>query len=91
MATIITEGIGMPDARPEHGTPIDAAKMRSIGYLGRGRTRPHVREGREHPETGVPFKAVTDELNNTVTEHATKDDRVDVLVRPETTRQVGNG
>lgn len=72
------------------GTPIDLAKMRSIGVLG-GRSKPHVREGRQHPETGVAYKAVTDEFNNTVTEHATKDDRVDVLVRPETTRQVGNG
>jgi hypothetical protein len=66
-------------------------RMRSIGYLSRGRTRPRVVEGREHPETGVPFKATTDELNNTVTEHATKDDRQDVLVRPQTVRQVGNG
>jgi hypothetical protein len=72
------------------GTPIDLDKLRSIGVIGK-RTRPVVREGREHPETGRPYKAVTDELNNTVTEHATRDDRVDVLVRPETVRQVGNG
>ena len=80
----------MPDCRPGHGTPINIEKMRSL-LVGRRTGRPTVREGRQHPETGRPFKAVTDEHNNTVTEHATKDDRVDVLIRPETTRQVGNG
>lgn len=63
------------------GTPIDLDKMRSLAVIGR-RTRPVVREGRR--EDGVRFKATTDELNNTVTEHATRDDRVDVLVRPQT-------
>ena len=67
-------------------------RMRSIGYLSRGRTRSvSVVEGRGHPETGVPFKATTDERNHTTTEHATPDDRVDVLLRPETARTVGNG
>jgi hypothetical protein len=79
----------MPDCRPGHGTPVDIEKMRSLSVLGR-RTRPQVREGRQHPETGVAFKATTDELGNTTTEHATKDERVDVLVRPPTARQVGN-
>lgn len=64
------------------GTPIDLAKMRSIGYLSRGRAGPKVREYRR-PD-GTRCKATTDELGNTVTEHATRDDRVDVLVRPET-------
>lgn len=64
------------------GTPIDLAKMRSIGYLSRGCTGPKVREYRRRDGTRV--KATTDELGTTVTEHATKDDRVDVLVRPET-------
>ncbi len=67
-------------------------RMRSIGVLRRGRSRSTtVVEGKAHPETGVPFKATTDERNNTTTEHATKDDRVDVTLRPETARQVGNG
>jgi hypothetical protein len=79
----------MSDARPGHGTPIDLAKLRTLS-VGR-RTRPTVQEGREHPETGKPWKATTDELRNTVTEHAVPGDRVDVLVRPDTVRQVGNG
>ncbi|MCK9896965.1 hypothetical protein [Frankia sp. AgB32] len=57
-----------------------ADKIRSVGYLRGGRTRPRVREGRAHPDSGVPFKAVTDELGGVVTEHATRDDRVDVTV-----------
>lgn len=59
------------------GTPIDLAKLRSIGVLGRGRTRDHVRDVRD--EGGrVVGKAVTDELRNTVT---TKDESQDVLIR----------
>lgn len=54
-------------------------KLLSVGYLARGRTRARVREGRSHPETGKAFKATTTEAG-TVTEHATKDDRVDALV-----------
>ena len=70
------------------GTPIDREKMRSIGVISK-RTKPRVREGREHPETGRPFKSTTDELNNTVTEHSTAgrapgvSDRQDVNVRPK--------
>lgn len=56
-------------------------KLLSIGVISR-RTRPRVREG--HRADGVRVKATTDELGNVVTEHATKDDRVDVTVRPET-------
>lgn len=44
-------------------------KIRSIGYLSRGRTRNRVREGRAHPESGEPYKTVTDELGHDVTEH----------------------
>lgn len=64
-------------------TPIDLEKMRSIGTIGR-RTRDVVREGRR--EDGVRVKATTDELGNTVTEHAERRDgyRRDVLVRPQT-------
>jgi hypothetical protein len=61
-------------------------KLLSVGYLPRGRARSRIREGREHPESGAAFKETTDELGNTVTEHATKDDRVDVNIRPETVR-----
>jgi hypothetical protein len=63
------------------GTPIDLDKLRSLGYLSRGRTRNHVAEGRR-PD-GVRTKATTDELGTTVTEHA-KGDRQDVHVRPST-------
>ncbi len=65
------------------GTPIDLAKLRSLAVIGR-RTRDRVVEGRSHPETGVPFKATTDELGNTVTEHNVKGDRQDVLIRAQT-------
>jgi hypothetical protein len=67
------------------------ARWRSVAVLSR-RTRPAVREGRAHPESGRPFKAVTDELGNTVTEHSAPgrapgvSDRQDVNVRPETVR-----
>lgn len=60
------------------GTPIDLDKLRSIGYLGRGQTRARVVEGRR-PD-GVRTKATTDELGNTVTEHA-QGDRQDVHIR----------
>ena len=65
-------------------------KMRSVGYLSRGRTRSTQRSGREHPESGKPFKAVTDEAGNVVTEHgepgSAVSDRQDVEIRPETVR-----
>lgn len=64
------------------GTPIDLEKLRSLSVIGH-RTRPVVTEGREHPETGRPWKAVTTEAG-TVTEHNVKGDRVDALVTPET-------
>lgn len=57
-------------------------RLLSIGVISK-RSRPVVREGREHPETGKAWKAVTDEAG-TVTEHDTKDDRFDVLVTPQT-------
>jgi hypothetical protein len=62
-------------------TKDDLARMRSVGYLGKGRTGNRVREYRR--KDGIRVKETTDELNNTVTEHATKDDRVDVLIRPK--------
>jgi hypothetical protein len=57
-------------------------KALTLGVISK-RTRPVVREGREHPETGVAWKSVSTEAG-TVTEHNTADDRVDALVTPQT-------
>lgn len=62
------------------GTPIDLDKLRSLAVIGK-RTRDRVREYRR-PD-GVRCKATTDELGNTVTEHA-RGDRQDVRIRPQT-------
>lgn len=51
------------------------AKMRSIAAISR-RSSPQIREGRD--ESGDRFKAVTDELGNTVTERS--GDRQDVTI-----------
>jgi hypothetical protein len=59
------------------GTPIDREKLLSLSYLSRGRTRNHVREGRD--DFGTRFKATTDELGNTVTQRG--EDRQDVTIR----------
>lgn len=61
-------------------TPIDREKLLSLSY-GR-RTRDRVREGRD--QSGQRFKAVTDELNNTVTERG--DNRQDVQIRVDPIR-----
>lgn len=66
------------------GTPIDRAKLLSVGYLSRGRTKDQVSEGRD--SDGHRFKATTDELGNTVTER--HGDRQDVTARPQTVRVV---
>lgn len=71
------------------GTPIDIEKLRSLAVIGR-RTRDTVREGRHHPETGVAWKATTDQAGNTVTEHAVKGDRQDVLIRAQTVRRTND-
>ena len=76
----------MPDSRPGH-TPIDVDKLRTI-RVGR-RRETTVSEGREHPETGRPWKTTTTDAGS-VTEHATKDDRVDAVARVETIRAVRN-
>lgn len=63
-------------------------KLLTIGVISR-RTRPVITEGRQHPESGLPYKSVTDELNNTVTEHSGSgrapgvSDRQDVMIRPK--------
>jgi hypothetical protein len=75
----------MFDARPDHGTPVDLVKLRSLSVG--SRTRDRVTEGRAHPETGRPWKKVENEIGST-TEHATKDDRVDAVARVETIRAV---
>jgi len=59
------------------------ARMRSVGVISR-RTGNVVREGRR--ADGVRIKATTDELGNTVTEHAVKGERQDVLLRPQTVK-----
>ena len=67
------------------GTPIDREKLLSVGYLSRGRTRSRTREGREHPESGKPYKITRDEAGNDVTEHGARgsgvSDRQDVHIR----------
>jgi len=73
----------MPDARPGHGTPVDLDKLRSLGVISK-RSGPTVQEWRS--DDGERHKAVTDELNNTVTQHA-NGDRQDVLIRPDTVRK----
>jgi hypothetical protein len=64
------------------------ARIKSIGHLSRGRTQNRVTEGRAHPDSGEPFKAVTDELGHTVTEHGATgsgvSDRQDVHISAET-------
>jgi hypothetical protein len=77
------------------GTPIDIEKMRSIGVISK-QTKPRIEEGRQHPDSGRPYKATTDELGNTVTEHSAPgpapgvSDRQDVNVRPKVVRmQIG--
>jgi hypothetical protein len=57
--------------------PVDLERLRSIGFG--SRTRNTIREGRR--DDGVRWKATTDELRTTVTEHA-KGDRQDVHLRP---------
>lgn len=59
-------------------------KLLSIGLVARSSlTRPVVREGRRHPETGAGFKR-TEDAGSIVTEHATRDDRVDATAKVET-------
>lgn len=65
----------------------DLGKLRSIGHLKGGRTMSRSTSGREHPDSGLPFKTVTDELGNDVTEHGAPgtglSQRQDVEIRPE--------
>jgi hypothetical protein len=54
-------------------------KVRTVGVMHGGRTRPKIVEGVD--ADGARTKAVTDELGNTVTEHANSRDQVDVHIR----------
>ena len=68
---------------------LDLERLRSIGHLSRGRTMSRVKdEGREHPDSGEPYKTVRDELGNDVTEHGKRgagvSDRQDVEIHAET-------
>lgn len=69
-----------------------ADKLKTIGFLSRGRTRSREQTGREHPDSGKAFKAVTDELGNVVTEHSDPGSgvscRQDVEVRPDTVTKI---
>ena len=69
---------------------LDLAKLRSIGHLKGGRTRATVTEGREHPDSRLPYKTVTDELGNDVTEHGRPgsgtSERQDVQINAATVR-----
>lgn len=68
----------------------DLEKLRSIGHLKGGRTMSRAVSGREHPDSGLPYKTTTDELGNDVTEHGRRgagvSERQDVEIRPETVR-----
>ena len=64
-------------------TPVDLEKLRSLSVLSRGHGPETVREFRR-PD-GVRCKATTDELGNTVTQHAA-DDRQDVHIKAPTIR-----
>lgn len=68
---------------------LDLDKLRSIGHLSRGRTRPRVREGRDS-ETGDRFKSVTDELGHTVTERGHDRQDVTINARPAQLRAAVN-
>jgi hypothetical protein len=62
-------------------------KMRTVGYLTRGRTTSRSTSGRTHPQSGEPYKTTTDELGNDVTEHGKQgsgvSDRQDVNIHPQ--------
>jgi hypothetical protein len=68
----------------------DLDKLRSIGHLKGGRTMSRSTSGREHPESGLPYKTTRDELGNDVTEHGKAgsglSERQDVGINAETVR-----
>lgn len=64
-------------------------RLLGIGVISRRGDRPRVREGREHPDSGLPYKAVKTD-DGTVTEHSKPGSAVacrqDALVTPKTVR-----
>lgn len=68
--------------------PLDLEKLRSIGHLSGGRTMSRSTSGRDHPESGEPYKVTRDELGNDVTEHGKRgsglSDRQDVNIHAKT-------
>jgi hypothetical protein len=73
----------------ENEPGLDLERLRSIGHISR-RTRSRSRSGREHPESGLPYKTTTDELGNDVTEHGKAgsgtSERQDVTINAATVR-----
>ena len=71
----------------QDGQPFGLEKLRSVGFLSRGRTMSRSRSGREHPDSGEPFKVTRDELGNDVTEHGARgsgcSDRQDVQIHAQ--------
>jgi hypothetical protein len=67
---------------------LDMERLRSIGHLKGGRTMARSTSGREHPDSGLPFKVTTDEAGTEVTEHGRAgtglSERQDVNIHPET-------
>jgi hypothetical protein len=67
--------------------PVNLDKLRSIGHLTRGRTMSRTTSGREHPESGLPYQTLTDELGTEVTEHGAAgtglSERQDVNIHPD--------
>jgi len=58
-------------------------RMRSIGYLSKGRSKST--RVKEYRQDGHRVKETIDERNNSTIEHDTRDDRVDVMIRPKVT------
>lgn len=67
-------------------------RMRSIGYLSHGRTKNREVTGREHPDSGKPFRAMQDEAGNVVTEHSEPGSgvsfRQDVEIHPDVVKVI---
>ncbi len=78
---------GMAENPPGKLSPADLDKLRSIGHVSR-LTGSRSKSGREHPDSGEPFKVTRDELGNDVTEHGKAgsgcSDRQDVNIHAET-------
>ena len=85
MTAVVSENQETP--QPDR---LDLEKLRSIGHLSKGQTQSRSKSGREHPDSGEPFKRTKDELGNYVTEHGKArpgvSDRQDADIRPETLR-----